>query len=149
MAKNPFERIGTQGGSKLPPLPAPPARDANPWTFSETARQVEPEAASGAEHPQRDLDWARFEHEGDEARQARPERPSGVDTQDAEREPGFGKLLPVVILLIMFASLARELIEAQGRGEARLQTLLALVVMAAYVGVFVALRLTSRRRRRR
>lgn len=141
-------RLQSKEGSQLPPAPAPPARNANPWKFSETARAAEPSRPSRYQHLLDEL-----EHAGQPPGEASPEAPAPLFEQEPEAEApaargsGLSKLFPVVVFLIMFASVAREML---GSGASREDLLvlgigaaLLIVVLAA---VYFALRLARKQR---
>jgi len=135
-------------GSQLPPAPAPPARSANPWKFSETARAAEPSRPS---RYQRLLD--ELEHADQPPGEALPEAPQPLFEQEPEAEgpatrgSGFSKLFPVVVFLIMFASVAREMLEAgASREDLLVLGIGAALLIVVLVAVYFALRLARKRR---
>lgn len=141
-------RLQSKEGSQLPPPPAPPARSANPWTFSETARAAEPARPSRYQRLLEEL-----ERDAQPPGEVSPEAPEPLFEQEPEAEAptargsGFSKLFPVVVFMIMFASVAREML---GAGASREDLLvlgigaaLLIVVLAA---VYFALRLARKRR---
>ena len=146
------------GPGKLPPPPAPPARDANPWKFSETARSAPPHEPTLYERLVAEIEQARAAQEAGAAggpgmppAADRPTERAGNDVGPASRPPKrestFNRIFPVVILVIMFGSFARELIEERGIGDPQLVPLFALLMVAVVAVVLVALRRSRRRRR--
>jgi hypothetical protein len=139
-----------QGPGRLPPPPAPTARDANPWKFSATARKEEARPATGYERLFEELKQAQVEREGVGAPAEQPAPADEAGTEpDGRRESTFNRVFPIVILLIMFGSFAREVIESGGGDEARLALVVAALLLVAAVAAFLALRRVRRRARRR
>lgn len=142
-----------QGPGRLPPPPAPTARDANPWQFSATARQAESGEPRGFERLIAELEQVRVEREGDGAG-----APADVFAPGHEQEPEtatepqgrpastFNRVFPIVILLIMFGSFARETLESRGGDEAWVPLVVAFFVLAVFVTVVLARRKSRRRR---
>lgn len=139
----------SRGAGGLPPPPAPTARDANPWKFSDTARVTAPREPTGYERLLAELERSQAGQESDGKPAALPE-PAGPGPEPrTKREPAFAKIFPLIILLIMFASFAREMIEAGGDDRPRLLFIVAVLLVAVVVTVFLALRMVRRRRPRR
>jgi len=141
-------RLQRKEGSQLPPPPAPPARSANPWEFSETARAAEPGRPS---RYQRLLD--ELEHAAQPPGEASPEAPEPLFEQEPEveapaaRGSGFSKLFPIVVFLIMFASVAREMLEAgASREDLLVLGIGAALLIVVLVAVYFALRLARKTR---
>lgn len=136
------------GPGKLPPPPAPTARDANPWKFSPTARTAEPREQTLYERLVAEVERAQAEQQGPAAPPSAAESRRGQEPSPPKGESSFNRIFPFVILLIMFGSFAREVIEEGGRGDPRLLPLLAVLLFAVFVVAMVALRRARRRRRR-
>lgn len=145
----------SQGPGRLPPPPAPTARDANPWQFSDTARAAKPHEPTGLERLMAELEQARVERE--DGADAAPGAPAAARTrerrQEAEptprRESAFNRVFPLVILLVMIGSFAREVIEQEGPDDPRLFVVAAVAVVVVVAAVFLARRKARRRRSRR
>jgi hypothetical protein len=141
-------RLQRQEGSQLPPPPAPPARSANPWKFSETARATEPSPPSRYQRLLEELerDSQQPGEVSQEAQEPLFEQEPAAEAP-AARGSGFSKLFPVIVFLIMFASVAREMLEAGASREDLLVlgigAALLIVVLAA---VYFALRLARKQR---
>lgn len=130
-----------QGPTPLPPPPAPTARDANPWQFSDTARAAPPPPArQGYERLIEEIQQARIEREGGAAEEP-PE--AEVDAGQAPPSSSFNRVIPIVIFLVMFGSVARDLIESGGADPA--------LVVAGFVflAILAGLLLSFARRRSR
>jgi hypothetical protein len=133
---------------RLPPPPAPTARDANPWTFSDTARAAGPREPTGLERLVAGLEEAQAARTGPTRAQpaAAAERPPSPGAP--RRESALRHVVPLVILLVMFASIAREMIEAGGRDPSRLLFVAVALLVAVTIVVLLALRVVRRRARR-
>lgn len=144
----------SKGSGRLPPPPAPTARDANPWKFSDTARAPERHEPSGLERLLGELEQARVEREvgADVAPVAPPVAQTQEMEQEAEprqgRESAFNRVFPLVILLVMIGSFAREVIEQEGYDDPRLFIVAAIAIVVVIAAVFLALRKARRRRSR-
>ncbi|MCU0974696.1 MAG: hypothetical protein MUC71_00090 [Steroidobacteraceae bacterium] len=142
----------SKGTGRLPPPPAPTARDANPWKFSDTARATRPNEPAGYERLLAELEEARGEREG--PADAAPREPAAGPEPEPEsapaprRESAFNAVFPLVILLIMIGSFAREVIEQEGYDDPRL-AIVAAVALAAVIGAVILARRSARRRRSR
>ncbi len=138
------------GPAPLPPPPAPTARDANPWKFSATARATERHEPTAYERLLAELDEARAEREGEGHPEGPPQQPvPEPDTEPApRRESAFNRVFPLVILLIMVGSFAREVIEQEGYDDPRLIIALAVAVVVVIAAVLLALRRARRHRSR-
>jgi hypothetical protein len=138
-----------QGPGRLPPPPAPTAPDANPWPFSDTARAAGPRQPTGVERLLAGLEQAQTGRDvaGTATPPAEDEAPTPAE--QPRREPALQRIVPLVILLVMFASIAREMIEAGGRDPSRLAFVAIALLVAVTVIVLLALRMVRRRGRRR
>jgi hypothetical protein len=144
----------SKGSGRLPPPPAPTARDANPWKFSESARVSEPHEPTGLERLLAELEQAQAEREG--RADAAPGAPTAARPQEMEpetepkpgREAVFNRVFPLVILLVMIGSFAREVIDQEGYDDPRLFIVAAIAILVVIAAVFMALRKSRRRRSR-
>lgn len=140
---------------RLPPPPAPTARDANPWKFSESARAAQRHEPTVSERLVAELEQARVEREGgaDAAPGASTASHAQEMDQEAEPAPGresaFNRVFPLVILLVMIGSFAREVIEQEGYDDPRLFIVAAVAIVVVIAAVFLALRKARQRRSRR
>lgn len=147
----PMDLQPPKGPGRLPPPPAPTARDANPWKFSATARIERPEEPTGYERLLAELEQARAEREGEGEAQAPPSEPVAEDDAEAASRRGsaLNRVFPLVILLVMVGSFAREVIEQEGYDDPRLGIVAAVAVAVVIAAVVLALRKSRRRRPRR
>jgi hypothetical protein len=110
--------------TKLPPPPAPVARDANPWPMP----QRQGETRVRAERPRR----------------AKYPLPPPLDPIRSSRH-GLSRFLPIAVFLVILGSVASGALKALGRGD-RLGAIIPLIVLGvAAVSVWRSARRRSNR----